>query len=195
MVGTQFPHIFSETGLQSLISQQRTGQINLHQFTGVPEQWHTAEYHDAHQHVAGSSSGYLTIHGQGSSSTLQSESLADEPDSDPDSPFAGAIPKLESFGTNKRHRTEMSVFSAFHPQLARAMPFVIYIAIAGALTFSTMTEWPRKDNITSSLQLEEVAKWAFTTIITLHSNSSYQPVEKGMYSILYLLFWSSYPCS
>jgi hypothetical protein len=184
MADTQHPHIFSESGLQSLIAQQRTGQINLEQFTGVPVQWHMANYHsNAHQHVAGGSATYPAIYSQsqGSSSTLQSNSwVAGEHDSDSDTPLAREISKLESFSTNKRHRKEMSTFSAFSPQFAKVMPFVMYIAIAGALTFSSVTEWLQTDSITSSLQLEEVATWALTTMITLHSESSYPPIEQGM---------------
>jgi hypothetical protein len=73
----------------------------------------------------------------------------------------------------------MNTFSVFFPQLAKAMPFVIYIAIAGALTVPSVTEWLDKDNSTSLFQLESIARWAFSTIMSLHSNSSYPPVETG----------------
>jgi hypothetical protein len=59
------------------------------------------------------------------------------------------------------------------------MPFIIYIAIVGALTVPSMMEWLEKDNLTSLFQLESIARWAFRTIISLHSDSSYPPVETG----------------
>jgi hypothetical protein len=59
------------------------------------------------------------------------------------------------------------------------MPFIIYIAIAGAFTFPSIMEWPQNDHLSSLLQLEDIARWAFTTIISHHSGSSYLPVEEG----------------
>jgi hypothetical protein len=115
--------------------------------------------------------------------------MADHDDSDFDSPFMD-VPKLVSFATNKRHKTEMRNFSALFPQLAEVLPFVIYIAIAAAFTSSNMvTAWPQVNDSQSFMELEAIARWASTTIIALHSESTlYLPVEEGMYNILYHLF-------
>jgi hypothetical protein len=178
MGDTQHPHIFSEAGLRTLASQQKTGQIDFQHFTGVPAQWNQASFHTAAYRQFASGDTGLYSQTQGSSSTLQSthSCVAEEYDSDFESTH---IPKLESFGTNKRHRNDMNTFSVFFPQLAKAMPFVIYIAIAGALTVPSVTEWLDKDNSTSLFQLESIARWAFSTIMSLHFNSSYPPVETG----------------
>jgi len=69
----------------------------------------------------------------------------------------------------------MSIFSIFHPQLAKIMPYIIYIAIAAAYTSPTVTEWP---NI-HSRELEHIARWAYMLINYLHSISKYNPVEEG----------------
>jgi hypothetical protein len=187
MADTQLPHIFSETGLLSLASQQRTGQIDFRHFTGVPAQWHTTDFHTtAYQHFASGDAGHHTAlysqaQGQGSSSTLKSSqsSMVEEYDSDFSDFDSRHIPKLVSFGTNKHHQREMSAFSASFPQLAKIIPFVIYIAITGAFTIPSVTEWLQKDSITSLLQLESIARWAFMTIVSLHSDSSYPPIEEG----------------
>ena len=187
MAGTQHPHIFSETGLRSLISQQQTGQVDLQQFTGVPLHWQTANLNQTSNDTSS------TVYSQplGSSSTLHStgSQMADHDDSDFDSPFMD-VPKLVSFATNKCHKTEMRNFIAFFPQLAEVLPFVIYIAIAAAFTSSNMvTAWPQVNDSQSFMELEAIARWAFTTIIALHSESTlYLPVEEGMYNILYHLF-------
>jgi len=68
---------------------------------------------------------------------------------------------------------------SFFPQLAKVMPLIIYIAIARALTVPSVMEQLEKENMTSLFQLESVARWASVTIISLHSDSSYLPIEKG----------------
>jgi len=74
----------------------------------------------------GSSSGYLAIQCQGSLSTLQFESLVvDKLDSDFNTLFVREFFELELFNTNKHHQTEMSIFGAFVPQLAKVMLFAI----------------------------------------------------------------------
>jgi hypothetical protein len=78
---------------------------------------------------------------QGFSSTLElRSSMVEEYDSDFSDFDSRHILKLESFDTNKHHWKEMSTFSALFPQLAKIMPFVIYIAIAGAFTIPSMME-------------------------------------------------------